>query len=62
MTDPREVVAWALSFGGDEKIIEPPEAAQMARQFAEVTINDPSWAENVVVDERLMQLEWNETV
>ena len=60
VTDPREVVAWALSFGGDAKIIEPPEAAQMARQFAEAILREHAWAKNVAVDERLMRFEWSD--
>jgi predicted DNA-binding transcriptional regulator YafY len=60
VTDPREVVAWVLSFGGDAKIIEPPEAAQMARQFAEAILEEHGWAKNVAVDERLIRFEWSD--
>ncbi|HZV78909.1 MAG TPA: WYL domain-containing protein [Candidatus Binatus sp.] len=56
--DPRELVAWVLSFGGDAKIMTPPEAAQMARTFAESIRRAHQWAENVPIDDRLLHFEW----
>ncbi len=60
VTDPREVVAWAMSFGGDAKIVEPPAAAQMARRFAETILEEHDWAKNVAVDERLIRFDWGD--
>lgn len=35
----------------------------MARQFAELVLEEHAWAKNVAVDERLMRFEWpDETV
>jgi len=56
--DPREIVAWVLSFGGDAKITAPPEAAEMARHFADAILTDHKWAERVPVDERLLRFDW----
>jgi predicted DNA-binding transcriptional regulator YafY len=56
--DPRELVAWVLSFGGDARIISPPEAAKMARYFAEAIQRDHQWAEQVPIDDRLLRFDW----
>lgn len=56
--DPRELVAWVLSFGGDAKIIAPPLAAEMARHFGESIVRDHKWAENVPIDDRLLRFDW----
>jgi len=56
--DPRELVAWVLNFGGDAKIVSPPDVAEMARYFGEAIVRDHKWAENVPVDDRLLRFDW----
>jgi predicted DNA-binding transcriptional regulator YafY len=58
VSDPREVVAWVLGFGGEAWIREPASAARLAWELAQKTASEHSWARDVPVDDRLMRFEW----
>jgi len=60
--DFREVVAWVLGFGGDARVLDPPDAAEMARRFAEHIADEHKWAENVPVDPRFLRFDWADKV
>jgi predicted DNA-binding transcriptional regulator YafY len=58
VTDPREIVAWVLSFGGDAWIRQPAAAAKLAYELAQKAAASHKWAQDVPEDERLLRFDW----
>src|SRR5579872_1334375 len=58
VTDPREVVAWVLTFGGDAWIREPSRAAKLAYELSQRAAQRHAWAKDVQDDPRFMRFEW----
>jgi predicted DNA-binding transcriptional regulator YafY len=58
VTDPREVVAWVLSFGGDAWIRRPAAVARLAFELGQKASSGHEWARDVPEDERLLRFEW----
>lgn len=58
VSDPREVVAWVLGFGGEAWIREPAVAAKLAWELSQRLAAQHAWAKDIPVDERHMRFEW----
>ncbi|MBC5805547.1 MAG: hypothetical protein DLM53_00610 [Candidatus Eremiobacter antarcticus] len=58
VSDPREVVAWVLGFGGEAWIRGPAGAARLAWELAQKTAAAHKWARDFPIDERMIRFEW----
>lgn len=58
VTDPHEVVAWVLSFGGRARIVEPSAAADLARRAAEDIAERHSWSKRAPKGEEMLAFDW----
>ncbi len=60
VNDPREVVAWVLSLGGEAKVLEPAAAAKLAWELGQKIVTQHKWAADVPTDERVLRFSWGE--
>ena len=58
VTDPREVVGWVLSFGGDAWIRQPSSVAKLAFEQSKKIAERHEWAEAAHEDPSFMRFEW----
>jgi len=59
VTDPHEVVAWVLGFGGSARVVAPPAAADLARRAAEDMADVHAWSKRVPKGDGLLEFEWS---
>jgi predicted DNA-binding transcriptional regulator YafY len=60
VTDPRELVAWVMSFCGDARILSPPVAIEMARRFAQRIEAEHPEVADILVEDRLLRFDWQD--
>lgn len=58
VTDPDEVVAWVLGFGGAARVIAPPAAADLARRAGERIVDEHAWAKRLPKGDGLLEFIW----
>jgi predicted DNA-binding transcriptional regulator YafY len=58
VTDPHEVVAWVLSFGGNARIVEPAAAADLARRAAEDIAERHGWSKRAPQGSEMIEIQW----
>lgn len=58
VTDPREIVAWVLSFGGSARIASPAAAADLARRAGEDLAELHGWAKRAPKGDEMLEFEW----
>jgi predicted DNA-binding transcriptional regulator YafY len=58
VTDPHEVVAWVMSFGGNARIVEPAAAADLARRAGEDIAERHSWSKHAPKSDDMIEFDW----
>lgn len=58
VTDPREIVGWVLSFGGDAWIRQPSSVARLALEQSQRIAERHRWAEAAQEDPHFMRFQW----
>jgi predicted DNA-binding transcriptional regulator YafY len=58
VTDPHEVVAWVLGFGGSARVLAPPVAADLARRAGEDIAEQHAWAKRAPKGDDMLEFDW----